>query len=260
MRVVKIGGRAQADPLLPKRIRAAWDAAPGSICIVHGGGDEITAMQKALGREAAFVGGRRVTSSCDLELLRMVLSGAINKRIVNSLVVAGVPAVGVSGEDSALIGSEIIDAATLGFAGQAVRIEQRLLTALLDGGFLPVISPVGYDLSSGSGGTLNVNGDDAAAAIAVSLAAHELLLVADVEGVRDGNGGIISSLDLTTARELTASGIAAGGMCAKLDSAAAAVRSGVGRVRITDLEGLSDPLRGTLVIQDEEVAVLEEAS
>lgn len=261
MRVVKIGGRAQADPLLPHKIRAAWDENGGSICIVHGGGDEITAMQKALGREAVFLGGRRVTSTCDLELLRMVLSGAINKRIVSSLVAAGVPAVGLSGEDGALIGSEIIDAAALGFAGRPVRIEKRLLTALLENGFLPVISPVGCDSSAENGGALNVNGDDAAAAVAVSLGAGELLLIADVEGVRDAEGVIIPSIDLATSQSLVASGIATGGMSAKLESAAAAVRAGIRRVRITDLDGLSDPRRGTLVTRNAELsAALEVAS
>ena len=93
MRVVKIGGRAQGDPCLATTLREAWDAEPGELCVVHGGGDEMSAMQRALGREPAFVGGRRVTSEGDLELLRMVLSGVVNKRLVNALVAAGLPAV-----------------------------------------------------------------------------------------------------------------------------------------------------------------------
>ena len=103
MRVLKIGGRAQGDPMLARVIRDAWNAAPGELCIVHGGGDEVSAMQRALGREAAFIGGRRVTSQGDLELLRMVLSGVVNKRLVSSLVAADVPAVGISGEDKRLV-------------------------------------------------------------------------------------------------------------------------------------------------------------
>ena len=254
MRVVKIGGRAQADLRLAASIREAWDADPGALCIVHGGGDEVTAMQSALGRKSAFVGGRRVTSQADLALLRMVLSGVVNKRLVNAFVAAGVPAVGISGEDGALIGAEIIDSATLGFAGAPVRIESRVLSALLGGGFLPVISPVGYDLSSGTGGTLNVNGDDAAAAIAIALEAQEMLFVADVEGVEDESGMVLSNIHGDFARELITQGIAAGGMAAKLESAQSALRGGVARVRICDLSGLSDSERGTLITQAEGVA------
>jgi len=253
MRVVKIGGRAQSDPALAGMIRAAWEATRGALCIVHGGGDEITAMQNALGREAVFVGGRRVTSAADLELLRMVLSGVVNKRLVNSFVTEGVPAVGISGEDSGLIGAEIIDSATLGFAGRPTRIEARIIQTLLKAGFLPVISPVAYNVSSGTGGTLNVNGDDAAAAIAVSLGADELVFVADVRGVEDDSGMVLSSIHTEFARELIEQGVAAGGMAAKLESAQAALKAGVERVRICDVAGLAEPDGGTLITQAEGV-------
>ncbi len=254
MRVVKIGGRAQADPRLAASIREAWEANRDALCIVHGGGDEVTAMQNALGRKSEFVGGRRVTSQADLSLLRMVLSGVVNKRLVNTLVAEAIPAVGISGEDSALIGAEIIDSAKLGFAGTPIRIESKILRTLLGDGFLPVISPVGYDLSSGTGGTLNVNGDDAAAAIAIALEADEMLFVADVEGVEDESGMVLSSIHADFARELITQGVAAGGMAAKLESAQAALRGGVARVRICDLSGLSDSERGTLITQAEGVA------
>jgi acetylglutamate kinase len=254
MRVVKIGGRAQADSRLAASIREAWETDRGALCIVHGGGDEITAMQNALGRKSEFVGGRRVTSQGDLALLRMVLSGVVNKRLVNALVAEGIPAVGISGEDGALIGAEIIDSAKLGFAGTPIRIESKILRTLLGGGFLPVISPVGYDLSSGTGGTLNVNGDDAAAAIAIALEAEEMLFVADVEGVGDENGMVLSSIHVDFARELITQGVAAGGMAAKLESAQVALKGGVARVRICDLSGLADSERGTLITQAEGVA------
>jgi acetylglutamate kinase len=250
-RVVKIGGRAQSDPHLVAALGQAWNDSPNNLCVVHGGGDEISAMQRALGREAAFVGGRRVTSQSDLELLRMVLSGIVNKRLVNGLVVAGIPAVGLSGEDDALIGAELIDAATLGFAGRPTDINVQLLRTLLDAGYMPVISPVGYDTGSGNGGVLNVNGDDAAAAIAASLEADELLLIADVEGVRDAQGELVLNLSLESARELIATGVAAGGMAAKLESAHAALAGGVDRVRICDLSGLVDSERGTSITQSQ---------
>src|SRR5256714_14564246 len=97
MRVVKIGGRAQANPQLSQILRDFWLASPGELCLVHGGGDEMSAMQRALGREPKFVAGRRVTSEGDLELLRMVLSGVGNKRGGKAFVAAGLPAAGNSG-------------------------------------------------------------------------------------------------------------------------------------------------------------------
>jgi acetylglutamate kinase len=253
MRVVKIGGRAQADPRFATALSEAWNHSPKSLCVVHGGGDEISAMQRALGREATFIGGRRVTSESDLDLLRMVLSGLVNKRLVNALVTAGVPAVGLSGEDDSLIGAQIIDADSLGFAGRPTAINVQLLRTLIDAGSMPVISPVGYDAASGKGGALNVNGDDAAAAIAAALGAEELLLIADVEGVLDARGELVQALSIESSRDLITSGIAAGGMAAKLESAHAALLAGVDRVRICGIAGLADSERGTFITQSQGV-------
>ena len=255
MRVVKIGGRAQVDSRFAAVLREAWNADPGELCVVHGGGDEVSAMQRALGREAAFVGGRRITSEGDIDLLRMVLSGVVNKRLVNSLLAVGLPAVGISGEDGGLIGAEPIDMASLGFAGRPIAVKADLLRTLLKAGYLPVISPLGYHATSPNGGALNVNGDDAAAAIAAALEAAELLLIVDVEGVRGDNGAIASILSTEAARELTVNGIAAGGMAAKLESAEAALLAGVGRVKICDLVGVSEDERGTLITQSQSVAL-----
>jgi len=252
-RVVKVGGRAQGDPRFASALGEAWSDSPKSLCVVHGGGDEISSMQRALGREPTFVGGRRVTSKSDLDLLRMVLSGLVNKRLVNSLVAAGIPAVGLSGEDDSLIGAEIIDVDSLGFAGRPTAINVQLLRAFIDAGYMPVISPVGYDMASGKGGALNVNGDDAAAAIAAALGAEELLLIADVEGVLDAQGDLVQVLNIESSRELIASGVAAGGMAAKLESAHAALLAGVDRVRICGIAGLADSERGTFITQSQGV-------
>src|SRR5207245_1280747 len=202
-----------ANPRLPTMLRDAWLATPGSLCVVHGGGDDMSAMQRALGREPAFIGGRRVTSEGDLELLRMVLSGVVNKRLVNAFLAAGVPAIGMSGEDDRLIGAEIIDAATLGFAGRAVTVNTDLLHSLFSAGYMPVISPVAYDSNNsragetGGGGALNVNGDDAAAAIAAALGADELFLVAGGERVRGAEGEILSTLTGESARHFIGDGV-----------------------------------------------------
>jgi acetylglutamate kinase len=255
MRVVKIGGRAQANPKLSAILRETWRAAPGALCLVHGGGDELSSMQRALGREPVFIGGRRVTSEGDLELLRMVLSGVVNKRLVNKLLTAGVPAVGISGEDGRLIEAEPIDKETLGFAGRPVGIGVEILRSLSNAGYLPVISPVAFDATGSRGGALNVNGDDAAAAISSALEAEELLLIADVEGVRDADGEIFSNLSSESARELIANGIAEGGMAAKIESAQEALASGVPTVRICDLDGLLDDERGTFITLSQSIAI-----
>jgi acetylglutamate kinase len=254
-KVVKIGGRAQDHPDLFNLLAHAWEHSSRSLCIVHGGGDEVSAMQRALGREAEFIGGRRVTSKADLDLLRMVLSGAVNKRLVNGLIAKGVPAVGLSGEDGSLISAEIIDAHLLGFAGRPTRVNADLLHALMRSGNVPVISPVAYDAQSPSGGALNVNGDDAAAALAAGLGADELLLIADVEGVRDEHGVTLPLVSTETARVLMSTGTASNGMAAKLEAAQVALISGVERVRICDLEGLIDGERGTFITQSQSVAI-----
>jgi acetylglutamate kinase len=254
-RVVKIGGRAQDNPRLFDFLARAWEGSSKSLCIVHGGGDEVSAMQRALGREAEFVGGRRVTSKADLDLLRMVLSGAVNKRLVNGLIAKGVPAVGLSGEDGALISAEIIDAHLLGFAGRPTKVNTDLLNAIMDSGNVPVISPVAYDARSLDGGALNVNGDDAASALAIALGAHELLLIADVDGVRDEHGVTLPIVSTETARLLLTAGTASNGMAAKLEAAQAALISGVESVRICDLEGLVDDERGTFITQSQSVAI-----
>jgi acetylglutamate kinase len=255
MRVVKIGGRPQADPHLPGIINDLWQRLPGSLCIVHGGGDEMSAMQRALGKQPVFVGGRRVTSEGDIELLRMVLSGVVNKRLVSAFTAFGLPALGISGEDGELIGAQTIDKESLGFAGRPTRINTHLLRFLINAGYLPVISPVGCDLKNPNGGALNVNGDDAAAAIAAALGADELLLVSDVEGVRDAEGTTLQTLSGESGRELIASGTAVGGMAAKLESAHEALTRGVGAVRICDLRGLLDDQSGTFITLSQSVAI-----
>jgi acetylglutamate kinase len=251
MRVVKVGGRAQGDPRLGPALEAAARATGSSVtslCIVHGGGDEVSALQRRLGLEPAFSGGRRVTSEADLEIVRMVLSGTINKRLVAMLISHGVRAAGISGEDAMLFRAHATNAA-MGRVGGAVKVDPSIVLQLIAGGFVPVISPLARDADDNgtTGSGLNVNGDDAAAALAGALAADELVLVVDVDGVLE-NGTVIPSLDLEQAAALTASGVAAGGMAAKLEAAAVALHAGVGRVRIAGLDGIGNPDAGTRVV------------
>lgn len=246
-RVVKVGGRVQADPSLAARLAEAWRAGAGALCVVHGGGDEMTALQGRLGEAPTFVGGRRVTTPADVELLRMALSGAANKRLVAQLVAQGVPAVGISGEDAGLIGAAPIDRARLGEVGAPAAVQPDVLRHLLAGGYLPVVSPVSRDAGAAAPQALNVNADDAAAAIAAALGAAELLLVSDVSGVRDETG-VRERLDADEAMALVRRGTAAGGMAPKLEAALAALGGGVDVVRVGNLSMLGAPTAGTSIV------------
>ena len=242
-RVIKVGGRPQSHPSLPAALAAAC-AAPGGVVLVHGGGDEISSLQATLGGSTQFVNGRRVTSAKDIDIVRMALSGSANKRLVATLIDNGVKAIGLSGEDAGLIAATPMNAAELGFVGAPATINTELLQLLLGAGYLPVISPVSRDGSGTMGSALNVNGDDAAAAIAGAVGADELLLVADVEGVMS-DGMVVPSLTPADARALIANGTAAGGMQAKLQAGIAALEAGVGKVRISDLHAIDNLSRGT---------------
>lgn len=250
-RVIKIGGRAQSSPDLAQRIAAAWKDEPGSFCLVHGGGDEISALQRRFGSEPSFVNGRRFTSAEDIEIVRMILSGLVNKRLVSSLTAVGIPAVGISGEDAKTISAAAIDPERLGRAGKPSAVNANLIRTLLDNGYLPVISPLASDCSGSPGDALNVNGDDAAAAIAIALDASELLLIVDVAGVLDATGSAIENIDEPKASSLIENGVISSGMRAKLEAGFSAVAGNVGRVRISGLDGLGDPMKGTLLAVEE---------
>ena len=246
IRVIKVGGRPQLDPTLATALAAAHRAAPGSLVVVHGGGDEVSTLQQLYGVVARFSGGRRVTSALDLDIVRMALSGTANKRLVSALNDEGVPAIGLSGEDAGLLIATPTDRAQFGLVGTPTTVNVTLLRHLLGGGYLPVLSPVSRSDDASVGATLNVNGDDAAAAIAVALAAEELLLVSDVEGVRV-NGAAVARLDADEAQLLVDDGTAAGGMAAKLQAALGALEGGVGRVRISDIAAVGNTGRGTVL-------------
>ena len=246
MKVIKLGGRVQSDPALAITVSDLWRAKPGDVCIVHGGGDEISSLQKSLGREPKFVNGRRITTDEDIELVRMILSGSANKRLVSWLSSAGMPAVGISGEDGGLLIAEPIDIETFGRSGKPVSANARLVTALLSAGFLPVISPVGTSSTSETKDALNVNGDDAAAVIAGALGA-ELWLIADVPGVMDEKRILIGELDQSAADALVSDGTVNRGMHAKLEAGFMALAAGAASVRIAGLEALSGKGSGTML-------------
>jgi acetylglutamate kinase len=245
-RVIKIGGRAQGDPALPDMLASAVRASGDGVVVVHGGGDEVSALQRSLGNEPRFDGGRRVTTQEDMHVVRMVLSGSINKRLVRQLLDAGVPAVGISGEDGGILPALLLDGGALGAVGEPLAANALALRALLGAGFVPVVSPLGRHAETGEG--LNINGDDAAAAIAAALGAEELLLVADVPGVLDASGAPLAHIDAERIDDIMRSGIARGGMLAKLQAARRALAGGVPRVRIGDASAVGNARAGTHIV------------
>lgn len=246
--VVKLGGRTQGDAALPPVLLSLWREWNGRLVIVHGGGDQISVLQQQRGDTPRFVGGRRVTTEGDLEVVRMALSGLANKQLVSAFVAAGLPAVGLSGEDAGLLRATPIDAATFGFAGTPVGVHAPLVQLLLGHGYLPVLSPVAAHEDARRAQAMNVNGDDAASAFAAALGAQELFFMADVPAVLDADGTPIPRVTPAESDALIAAGTAAGGMAAKLEAGQRALSQGVARVRIGDLAALSTPKAGTTLV------------
>jgi acetylglutamate kinase len=240
--VLKVGGNEVDEPRWVQGFARAVAARGGRVVVVHGGGKEVTALQRQLGAEPEWRDGLRVTSDEAMRVVAMVLSGLVNKRIAAALVSAGVDAVGISGEDGGLLAARLAAAGTMGRTGEIDAVRTELLCFFLRQGLVPVVSPV----SRGpDGAALNVNADDAAAAVAAALGAAELLFVSNVAGVLSA-GVVLEGVDADEVEALIADGTAAGGMAPKLRAAARAAE-GVGRVRIGGLEMLDDPGAGTRV-------------
>jgi acetylglutamate kinase len=242
--LVKVGGNEVDDREWVARLAAAVAERKGGVGVVHGGGKEVTELQRALGAEPEWRDGLRVTTPEAIRAVAMVLSGVVNKRLVSALVSAGARAVGLSGEDDALISAVPARGGALGRTGEVAKVEPRLLLSLLEQGVVPVVSPV----SRGpEGEALNVNADDAAAAVAAALGADRFLLVSNVPGVlRDGER--IEEVGVGEVEGLIEGGVASGGMAPKLRAAARAAGAGVSEVRIGGLELLAGSASGTRIV------------
>ena len=241
--LVKVGGNEVDDREWVARLAAALAGRGDRVVIVHGGGKEVTELQRALGAEPEWRDGLRVTTPEALRAVSMVLSGVVNKRLVSALVSAGADAVGISGEDAALIAAVPARGGALGRTGEVAKVDPRILLGLISQGFVPVVSPV----SRGpEGEALNVNADDAAAALAIALRARSFLLVSNIPGVlRDGER--LDEVSVAGVEELIGSGVASGGMAPKLRAAARAAAGGVAEVRIGGLELLDGAGFGTRI-------------
>ncbi len=198
--------------------------------VVHGGGPMINAMLDKLDIQSEFVGGKRVTDKATVEVVEMVLSGLVNKRIVQAINSQGGMAVGLSGKDANLMVCDQTDP-SLGFVGSPSEMNPKVLHDLFSHDVIPVIAPLG---SGRNGETFNVNGDTAAGAIASALKADRLLLLTDVSGVKNAAGEVVTELKAGQIREMTLEGTIAGGMIPKTETALDALHSGVRAVVILD--------------------------
>jgi acetylglutamate kinase len=242
--VIKFGGHAMGDQ--EAMARFARDIVLMKQCnvhpvIVHGGGPMIDEMLRRLDIRSEFVDGKRVSDAATVEVVEMVLSGRINKHIVQAINAAGGRAVGLSGKDADLMVCEkdlksvirdgVETKVDLGFVGRPVAINPGVLRTFMASDLIPVVAPIG---TGRDGETFNVNGDTAAGAIAAGLKADRLLLLTDVAGVRGAEGAVISELTSEEARRLIAEGIVAGGMIPKVETGLAAMAGGVRAVVILD--------------------------
>ena len=198
--------------------------------VVHGGGPMINEMLGKLGVTSDFVKGKRVTDETTVEVVEMVLSGRVNKRIVQAINAEGGRAVGLSGKDANLMVCDPADP-ELGFVGDPAKMDPAFLHSLAEAEVIPVIAPIG---AGRNGETFNVNGDTAAGAIAASLGADRLLLLTDVPGVKNAEGEVVTELTPDQLRAMIADGTVAGGMIPKTETALAAIEGGVRAVVILD--------------------------
>ncbi|MCL4170277.1 UNVERIFIED_CONTAM: hypothetical protein GTU68_026936 [Idotea baltica] len=198
--------------------------------IVHGGGPMINALLEKLEIKSEFVNGKRVTDSATVEVVEMVLSGLVNKRIVQAINRQGGRAVGISGKDANLMVCDQTDP-LLGFVGTPAEMDVKLLHTLFERDMIPVIAPLG---AGRDGETFNVNGDTAAGAIAGALKADRLLLLTDVSGVKNAEGEVVTELKTEQIRQMTRDGVIAGGMIPKTETALDAIERGVRAAVILD--------------------------
>ena len=232
--VVKFGGNAMGDDeamaefardiVLMKQVGV-------HPVVVHGGGPMINEMLDKLGIKSEFVRGKRVTDKATVQVVEMILSGLVNKRIVQAIMDAGGRAVGISGKDDDLMVCEPDDP-ELGYVGRPVEMNVQVLRDLYSAGIIPVVAPVATGMQDNE--TFNVNGDTAAGAIAGALRADRLLLLTDVAGVKDASGQVMTQITPDDVRRMTVEGVISGGMIPKTETALKAIEEGVRAVTILD--------------------------
>ena len=232
--VVKYGGAAMEEERLKKEFArdvVLLKYVGVNPVIVHGGGPQIERMLARLNIPTRFVEGLRATDGETLEIVEMVLSGSINKAIVQAIHNAGGQAIGLSGKDGKLIVAERVSDKDIGFVGNVVEVNGTILKDISDSGYIPVIAPLAAGVD---GTTYNVNADTAAGSVAKALMAEKLVLLTDVPGVLDANLKPISSMSTQEARKLVKSDTVRGGMIPKIMCCLDALHGGVKKTHIID--------------------------
>jgi len=231
--VIKFGGHAMGDDdamaSFARDIVLLQQVGVNPV-IVHGGGPMINEMLKKLGVVSEFVDGMRVTDAATVEVVEMVLSGSVNKRIVQAINAQGGRAVGISGKDASLVVCDPADP-KLGFVGVPAEVDPTLLHSLFKDNIIPVVAPLG---AGRDGETYNINGDVVAGAIAAALQADRLQLLTDVAGVKNAAGDVVTELTAQDVERMITEGTIAGGMIPKVETALKAVRAGVRACTIVD--------------------------
>ncbi len=238
--VIKYGGSAMVDENIKKMMIqdiALFRLIGINIVVVHGGGPFINETLDRMNKKPIFKEGLRVTDSETMEIVEMVLSGKVNKNIVNDIQKMDLKAVGISGKDGMTLTARKLkreDGIDLGYVGEITEVDSALIDGLVNGGVIPVVAPIGRD---SDGNTYNINADYAAVAVAAKLKAQKLVFVTDVKGVmRDVNDpdSLISYMNVDEARENIKNGIISGGMIPKVECCIDAVEEGVNTVHIID--------------------------
>ena len=259
--VVKYGGNAMVNEELKEQVMQdivlLWLIGV-KVVLVHGGGPDIDDIMQKLGKEPKFVDGLRVTDKETIEIVQMVLSGKVNKTLVNLIESKGGRAMGISGMDGMLIEAEIKDE-RLGYVGNITKIRPEPIMDLLEKGYIPVVSTIGCDKD---GNAYNINGDTAAAYIAGAINAERLIMMTDIAGIlKDTNDpdSLIPQITVSEAQSLYRDGIISGGMIPKVGCCIEAIYKGVHKVIIMDgrvphsilMELMTDEGAGTMVVGDE---------
>ncbi|MGB0439582.1 MAG: acetylglutamate kinase, partial [Paracoccaceae bacterium] len=232
--VVKFGGNAMGDDAAMAQFArdiVLMRQVGINPVVVHGGGPMINDMLQRLDIQSDFVRGKRVTDAATVEVVEMVLTGRVNKRIVQAIMAEGGRAVGLSGKDDTLIEC-VADDPELGFVGRPDKVNPQVLRDLFNAGIIPVVAPLGT--GRGGQGTYNINGDTVAGALAGALRADRLLLLTDVAGVKNTHGEVVTEMTPEDVRAMIADGTIAGGMIPKTETALAAISDGVRAVVILD--------------------------
>lgn len=253
--VIKIGGATvDAEGLLRELGQSIHKLLPSSFpVVVHGGGKDIARQLALLNKEFTFIEGMRVTDSEMVKIVQMVLSGDVNKRIVNALQQENVRAFGFSGvDDNLFLASRMLmKGQDIGFVGNIDKVNTSLIDICKNNSLIPVISPISRDIE---GNIFNVNADLAASELAMALKADDLIFISDVPGVLI-DGVVRKEISITEIEELIKQGYITGGMIPKLRSAADAVKRGVGRVHICGWKD-SETLRNELTTSKSEGTVI----